>query len=273
MTLDIGEAVRDGVDRATERNGLLLMGAFVLLGVASAVVTQTFTAETATVLAEFARQQGEPFDPSQLGPTPLALPLPLGVALALALVLALLAEALRIVAVRTFVSSERAGVPREFVRRRIAWVTLNGFFGGIVVGALVLIGTVFLIIPGVFLYVSLFFVRQEIAVEDKNFIDAMADSWALTKGERVEVFVLALVVLFLGLFAGLPSLAVGEFNQAASVLVNAVLSAVVGVFVIAIVARAYAQMRADEEEPEPEPDQDVDEYTGALGPEDLDPPE
>jgi len=84
------------------------------------------------------------------------------------------------------------------------------------------------------------------------------------------------VVLFLALFAGLPSLAVGEFNQAASVLVNAVLSAVVGVFVLAIVARAYVQLRADEEEDgdgDGDGDGDDDEYTGALGPDDLDPPE
>jgi len=242
MALDIGEAVRDGVDRATERNGLVLMGAFVLLGVASAVVTQTFTAETATVLAEFARQQGEPFDPTQLGPTPLALPLSLGVALALALALALVAEALRMVAVRTFVSSQRAGVPREFVRRRIAWVTLNGFFGGVVVGALVIIGLVFLVVPGVFLYVSFFFVRQEIAVEDKNFVEALSGSVRLTKGNRFELFALAVVLFAIGVAVSILAAFVPGISGA---ILAVVLSAGVGVYVSAAAAAAYRQLRAE----------------------------
>lgn len=306
MTLDIGEAVRDGVDRATERNGLALMGAFILLGVASAVVTQTLTAE---LVAEFPQQQERPaLSPENLGPTPLALPLPFGAALAAAFALALVAEALYIVAVRTFVSDERSTVPGEFVRRRIAWVTINGFLGGVVVLTLLILPLVvaFLLAGGVqlavgrvaglvallggllvggviaaFLYIAFFFVRQEIAVEDKNFIDALADSWTLTGDSRIELFVLALVILVVELLARFPYLGLDVVEQPTSLLVGTlvllgtVISAVVGVFVIAVVSRAYVQLREAEPLPEPEEETepDEDEYTGALGPEDLDPPE
>lgn len=278
MALDIGEAVRDGIDRVTARNGVLLMGAFVLVGIASTIVTQTVTAETVDVLTEIARQQGESFDPSRVGPTPLAVPLPLSVALVAALALALLVEALHIVAIRTFVSDERRVIPAEFARRHIAWVTLNGFVGGIVVAGLVILGLVFLILPGVFLYVAFFFVRQEIAVEDDNFVEAMAASWSVTAGNRIEVFVLVLVVVLIEIVAGSPSLAQQSFDPAAVVLVATIASSIAGVFAIGIGTRAYAQLRETEGESEapngePESDDEVeDPYAGALGPEDLDPP-
>lgn len=278
MALDIGEALRDGIDRVTERNGLLLVVAFVLAGIASTVVTQTLTAQAVDVAAEFARQQGEPFDPSQAGPTPLAVPLPLWLTLLLALGLALLVETLHIVAIRTFASDERRALPAEFVRRRIAWVTLNGFVGGIAVAGLVVIGLVFLIVPGIFLYVGFFFVRQEIAVEDVNFVEAMAESWALTAGNRVEVFVLALVLVLVEVVAGLPSLAQQAVDPAVVVLVATVFSSIAGVFVVGVATRAYGQLRESDAEPTPpdgkpesEPETE-DQYAGALGPEDLEPP-
>ena len=42
--------------------------------------------------------------------------------------------------------------------------------------------------PGVFIALSFFFVRQEIALENKNFIEALQDGWVMTRGERVELF-------------------------------------------------------------------------------------
>lgn len=278
MSLDIGAALREGFDRTTERNALLLMVAFVLVGAASAVATDTLTAEAVAALERLAQQDpAAEFDPAALPEAPLALPIPLGVALALAFALALVGEALSIVALRTFVSGERERVPGEFLRRRIAWVTANGFVGGIVVGALVVVGLVLLVVPGVFLYVAFFFVRAEIAVEDTNFVDAMAESWALTRGDRIEVFALAIVLFVVGLFASAPTVGLEFVDPALASLAGTVVSGVISVFVAATVASAYTQLRGDEygDEP-PESDTDEDEedpYAGALGPEDLDPPE
>lgn len=281
MSLDIGAALREGVDRTTERNALLLMVAFVLLGVASAVATDTFFARTIEALERIAEEQGQAgaFDPATLPNTPLAAPIPLWAALALAFALALVGEALSLVTLRTFVSDERERVPGEFLRRRIAWVTANGFVGGIVVGVLVVVGLVFLVIPGLFLYVAFFFVRAEIAVEDTNFVDAMAESWALTRGNRIEVFALGVVLFVVGLLAIAPTVGLGSVDAALASLVGTVLSAVATVFVAATVARAYVQLREFDEpdatgtvEDEDEDDEE-DPYAGALGPEDLDPPE
>lgn len=278
MSLDIGAALREGFDRTTERNALLLMAAFVFVGVASAVATDTLTNGAVAALERLAQQdQAAEFDPAAFPDAPLALPIPLWAALALAFALALVGEALSIVALRTFVSDRRERVPGGFLRRRIAWVTANGFVGGIVVGALVVVGLVLLVIPGVFLYVAFFFVRAEIAVEDTNFVDAMVESWTLTRGDRIEVFALAIVLLVVSLFASAPTAGLGFVDPALASLVGAVVSGIVSVFVAATVARAYVQLRAGEDDDEPlesgaDDEDEEDPYAGALGPEDLDPP-
>ncbi|MFB6204942.1 MAG: hypothetical protein ABEJ05_00215 [Haloglomus sp.] len=246
MTLDVGAALRRGFSRTFERNGLVLMGVFLVFKLVNTVVGQSLSAATDTVLREMARGVPE-LSASQFttGPTPLAVDMPLGVAVVLAIAVAILAEAIFVVAVRTMVSEETETVPREFVRRRLLGATLNGVVGGIVVGFLVVVGLVFLVVPGIFLALSFFFVRQEIAVADKNFVDAMSGSWALTKGDRLELFALAVVVAIAGILAGVVTVPVGLASPAASAVVGDALDAVFTVFGVAVAARAYDQLRSE----------------------------
>jgi hypothetical protein len=163
------------------------------------------------------------------------------------------------------VSDRTDTVPAAYIRRNIVVATLNGFVGGLVVLTLTAIGLVLLVVPGVFLALSFFFVRQEIAVRDVNFVDAMAGSWALTSGHRVELFGLAVVVFFAGLAAAIPGFIVGFASPAAGTALNAIARAVVLTFGVASAARAYDQLRdtaADESSDEPR-------YEGALSADDL----
>jgi hypothetical protein len=256
MSLDISKALSDGFSRTFERNGLLLMVGFVLLGAIDAVAGQT----SAAAGARFLRQQLETLPAGQgpgpgnpfAGPgglpgaeqTPLALPVPLPVALGLVAVVAVVAEWVRIVGVRTLVSNETAGIPEDFLTRRALMATLNGVVGGIVVLILVVVGLLFLVVPGVFLALSFFFVRQEIAVEDRNFVDALSESWELTSGHRIELFALALVIVVIGLVVGLIGTAVGFAGiPLLTTAVNTVVGAVTTVFGIAVAARAYVQLK------------------------------
>ncbi len=253
MSLDISDALSDGLDRTFQRNGLLLAVVFVVFGIADAVAGQTLAAATARFVEQTVSQL--PSDAStapavttlpSAEATPLSLPLPLPVALGLVAVLAFVAEAVRIVAVRTLVSDETETIPDEFVSRNLLSATLNGFVGGLVVLILVGVGLVFLVVPGVFLALSFFFVRQEIAVEDKNFIDALSASWELTSGHRLQLFGLALVVFVIGLvvtgvgslvgFAGVPLL---------TTVVTVLLGSVTIVFGVAVTSRAYVQLTAE----------------------------
>lgn len=263
MALDISSAIRNGIDRTIQRNGLLLMGVFLILKLVSAVASQTLTRANIAFLSRLSESGAvpdpttgggaSPTTPPFLGPSfgagggdiPLALTMSLPAAMGIALAVSLLAESVRIVAIRTFVSDHLDTIPAEFVRRNIVVATLNGFVGGIVVLVLTAIGLILLIVPGVFLALVFFFVRQEIAVEDENFVDAMAGSWYLTAGNRIELFGLALVLFAITLLAAIPSVAVGFVSPIGAVVVSAVLSSITTVFGIAVVARAYDQLRTE----------------------------
>lgn len=269
MSLDIGAALSDGLDRTFKRNALLLMGVFLVVGLASTAFTQTFTAGLDTLAPTGPSQPSPgPFG-GQGGQTPLAVPfLPVAIAGVLALLLAVVAEMVRIVAVRTLVSDETETIPDEFVRHNMALATVNSIIGNLVAGVLIVIGLLFFIIPGIFLAISFFFVRQEIAIEDKNFIDALADSWALAKGDRIELFALAVVVVVIGLLANIPSAVLAFVSPLATTVASVVIGAITTVFGIAVSARAYDQLRAEREtETETEDDE-----PGALGADDIEEP-
>jgi len=275
MSLDIGAAITEGVERLRGRDGLVLVGAFVVVGVLSSVAGQSLLVELAEASLEVAQSPDAPpgTDVEALrdqvrqvrANAPLAVDVSPGAAFGLAFLLGILAEALRIVAIRVFYTAR--GERPDGLGRNLPFATVNGFLGGIVVYALTALGLVFLVVPGVFLALALFFVRQEIAVEDRNFVDAMAESWALTRGNRLNLLGLVAVLLVVGLVAFLPTVAASVAGSStASVVVGAVVSPIVTVFGIAATTRAYAQLKEEGEAGAEEPE---DEPVGALGPDDI----
>jgi hypothetical protein len=160
-------------------------------------------------------------------------------------VTAVVAEAIRIVAVRVFVGVETESIPPELVTRNLLPAVINGIVGGIVVGVLVIVGLVFLILPGVFLAIAFLFLRQEIAVEDKNFLDAMSGSWNLTTGSRIQLFVLVVFLVLLG--AVLPPLVGFVGGPVAGTVVSTVVGALVLAYGVATVSQAYNQLRTERE--------------------------
>ena len=275
MSLDIGAAITEGIGRLRSRDGLVLVGAFLIVGVLSSVATQSLTVELSEALLQFAQSPDAPPETDVEAfreqvrlareNSPLAVAISPAGAFGLAFLLGVVAETLRIVSVRVFYTP--AGDRPTDLTRNLAFATVNGFLGGIVVSVLVSIGFVLLVLPGIFLALALFFVRQEIAVEDRNFVDAMAESWSLTKGNRLNLLGLVLVLVIVGLVAFVPTLIAGQLGQTATIAVGAVVSPLITVFGIAATTRAYAQLKEETAEPEPEPEEE--EFVGALGPDDL----
>lgn len=265
MALNVGDALREGFGRATARNGLVLMVALFLVGAASTAFSQTALVALGDALAELAREQGTTPPPDDaFGAGPLVLPIPAWVAGVAWVATWLVGQVVNVVAIRTFVSDATRRVPREFVRRRMGWVIVNVLVGGIVVGVLVIVGLLLLVIPGIFLAVSFYFLNQVIAVEDENFVDAMRESWALTAGDRIEVLALAALLVGLSVGVTLPSIPIGEAFPVLAVVYSLVVSAPVTVYGVATVSRAYVQLVEAREA--------ADDQVGALGPEDLDGP-
>ncbi|PSP34466.1 hypothetical protein BRC63_09220 [Halobacteriales archaeon QH_10_70_21] len=283
MSLDIGDAFGEGLSRLSTGTGLSLALVFAIVALLSAVLSQTLQVEGLEAFLEFLRGAS----PGQLDLTqaeydrqvatletqvetaretsPLALGIPLSAAAGGLLVLALVAEAVSVVAVRAFAAEETEGVAREQLLDGLGLATLNGFVGGIVVWGLVLVGSVFLLVPGLFFAVAFYFFRQEVALEDANFVDALASSWRLTRGERLNVFALGLLVVVVSALNLVVSGGLGTVSALAATLVSAALGGLISAFGAAVVTRGYLQLR-DEDEVE---ETTTDPYDGALGPDDI----
>lgn len=185
------------------------------------------------------------------------------------IVLAVAALVVTVGAIRTFVSDETERLPRELFTRRMAWVVANLVVGGIVFAVVVGLGFAALIVPGLFLLVALAFWGVYVAVEDRNFLDGFRDSWALTRGHRLRLFGLGVVVLIASAVVsavfGLGVLAGG----AVEILLVQAGSAITGVFTVAVLAAAYRDLNADAdadgslsaEEPTPTPREPADAKT------------
>jgi hypothetical protein len=126
------------------------------------------------------------------------------------------------------------------------WVVLNMFVGGIVFSLVVVLGFIALVIPGFFLLVSLFFWNFYVAVEDENFIEAFKDSWALTKGDRLSLFLLGVIVVVLSMILSFGLNLTSVFApQMVSIAISAVVSGGIAVFTTATAADAFVQLRSN----------------------------
>jgi len=284
MSLDIGEAFSDGTSRTFAKNGLLLAAAFAVVTLLFGVFAQTLSVG----LLEAMLESFQGLSPQELNvsqqeyetlisdlqtqveaareSSPLALGLPAGVAAGALLALSLISETVSIVAVRTFAAADSEAVSRDRLTENILLATLNGFIGSIVVWGLIIVGSVFFLLPGIFFAVVFLFMRQRIAIENENFVEAMAESWRLTKGHRIEVFALGLLVVVVSLIDELVGSVLSLVSPIASAVITAAVGGVVLAFGAAVVTRGYVQLEAGEREPDGE---DADPYDAALGPDDI----
>jgi uncharacterized integral membrane protein len=95
--------------------------------------------------------------------------------------------------------------------------------------------------------VALYFVQFEVIVEGKNAIDALRDGWNLTKGERLSVFLLLLVIFAIGLASAVPSIALSFAGAPAIIgtVTSVLVGALAGIVGVALGARAYVQLKPD----------------------------
>ncbi len=218
MALDIGRAVSDGFRRTFERNGVMLAVAFFLLNLIAAFTGVRGSTEAA------------------LGGGNTLLMGAVGV------VVSVLSLVVSIAGLRLFVTDETEVVPDAVWKRNMGPALLHTIVGSILFAVAVAIGFILLIIPGVYLLLALFFWAIYVAVEDQGFYEAMQSSWQLTKSHKWQllgvIVVIFLVNAGLGLIGGIASAAGGVIG----LLVLEALSAIGGVFALAVQARAYMQL-------------------------------
>ena len=254
MSVDIGQAIEEGGKRTVARNGLYLVVVLWALGVLSALFGNTVARG---MFQQFQGQLGSGMGPGGMGPGGFgagtmmgpSLGLSPGLAWVLSLVVSLVSLVVAAGALRTFVTDDTETLPGERFTRNLGWMLVNLVVGGIIFGIAVGIGFVLLVIPGLFLLVSLFFWAFYVAVEDENFWAGFQNSWALTRGNRIMLFVLGVVVAIISIIIswvfGIPQL-VGLTGWI-GLLVAQFGSALGSVFVLATASRTFLQLAEDED--------------------------
>lgn len=235
MTLQITRTLRNGATKTLSKAALTFV---ILIGFVQIV----FLASTNTLIEAYLASLDLPAGTSEASmSTSLSLPVSATVAGVLALGTLLVLQVITVVLVRVM-AADRQVITHETYTRRIVWVVFNSIIAGIVVGLLTLIGSVLLIIPGLFLMVSLLFTTVYIADQDENFLTAIRDSWSLASGNRWRLFgmYLAVFVIFF-----VVSFVVGFLLPADSVLsltLSTIINTILVVYMMAVITDAYRQL-------------------------------
>lgn len=231
MSIRLTAAITDGIRRGLTRTG-------VILGVGLLVYLSTYMAALNTLLAATV-------PPEAVDGIGLTLPVPEWAAAILLLACYLFMGGFSVVLARALTRpvSDLSTFPRELYTRRIGRATLWMIIGGTVVFVTTMLGLLLLILPGLFLAASFFFFVFTVGVEDRGTVGGLRRSWDLSRGNRLRL--IALVVL-IGVLGGVIG-AVGAFFEAAGEPVMAdvgsiVVNSVLFVFIYGIMAAAYLQV-------------------------------
>lgn len=238
MSLNIGDAISTGAEKLTTTAGIQLGALYVVAVLLTGIGSQSITAALA------------PGMPEGAGP---ALALPIGVAggAVLLLVGLLVGAVLTVVVLRTVAHNTSAldSIPAG-VTEALPTTVLYLIVAGIIQGILLAIGLVLLIIPGIFVLVSLYFSQVYIAVEGEGPIEGLKSSWGLAKGNRLPIFGLVVVLAVIGFLGTAAGELVGFASPLLGSLVSLVISGFMTVFTSAALVDAYHQLSAEQESQE-----------------------
>jgi hypothetical protein len=235
MSLNIGDALSTGAEKLTTAAGVQLAVIYIVLQLLTVLGSNSAVVAIDTTAGSTA-----------MTPT---LSLPIGVAggAALAFLGGILNVALTIVVLRamTHDAAELGSIPAGVADGMLkTWVFL--VIALIVQGIAVMLGFVALIIPGIFLLVSLIFTQVYVAVEDEGPFEALSSSWSLAKGNRFPLFGLGVVLFVISLLVTIPATILTFVSPTVGTLLNYIVSGFVSIFSLAVLVDAYHQLDTDE---------------------------
>jgi hypothetical protein len=108
----------------------------------------------------------------------------------------------------------------------------------LIVSVGVIFGSLFFVLPGIFLAVALIFFPVFVCAERRG-IESLKDSWLLSKGNRIRIFGLMLVLLII---TSVPSLL--AYSKGLS-FISIYLSGIETVLGISVICAAYNQLRGE----------------------------
>ncbi|WP_226480622.1 hypothetical protein [Natrinema amylolyticum] len=235
--LSIEQALSYGFDRITTRGGAILLAVYVLFQLVTQVSVQSLFS---SLLTEFVSAE-------EVARTyPLAVDLPIAVSGGLTALLVLVGIVLGVVTIRALYS-DIDDVPSADHTRRLVRTVGVLIVVSIVTFVAVLIGSVFFLIPGIFLAVSLVFATIVVAIEDAGIIESLERSWELASGNRIQLLVLGVIIGVVGGLTGFVFGIVGVFAPVVGDLATTITSGVLSLFGAAVLVGAYRQLAGERE--------------------------
>lgn len=235
MSLQLAPALRTGGQNLFSRTGAILLAAYTALTAAILPLSNT-------MIVRLYERAGLTEASEAI---PLVLDLPLSVAVGGYLVGTLVGGYLSLVAIRSFVTGDGTQFPAGAFTRNVPLALANLVAGGLVYFLLMTVGFVLLVLPGLIAYVAFMFMLPYVAVEDRNFVDALRSSYRLSKGNWLMLGVLVVLVFAVAsVIGGVGGLAFGLLlPPAAGQLLSVVVTAPVSLFSLAVIAAAFEQLR------------------------------
>jgi len=234
MALQLGRAIGRGARRSLSISGIV---AFVLMICYQVLFVGSFNAVIVNRLPSEVQS-------SDVG-VGFALPLSTEVAAAVTVLALLLGIGIFLVTARLLARdlSALSSLPGELFTRRIGRAFLSTLVVSVVLGVGITVGFAFLLVPGLFLAVTLQFALFAVAVEDTGPIEALRRSWELSSGNRWRL--LALVVLFgvIGAIGGAVGSLLAFVSPSVGQLASLVINSALVIVMYGIIADSFVQLR------------------------------
>ncbi|MDF9744719.1 hypothetical protein [Natrinema salsiterrestre] len=230
--LNIWSAISYGFDRLTTRGGAVLLTTYVLFQFAAQVGFQSFFIG---LLPDSAANE------QVLRSLPFALDLPISISGGLLVLLVVVGSVLSVVAMRAIYADIDSIPTADHTRRLVRTVGVTLIVGIITVLA-VWIGSIFFLVPGIFLAVSLIFANAVVIIEDAGVIESLKRSWELTSGNRFHLFGLGVIVFGVFVVGYLITTLTSMFAPTVGGVLSAIMFGSLTMVQIAVLVGAYRQL-------------------------------
>lgn len=246
MSLDVGNAFSEAIDRVSTQAAALLIAIYTVTSTIQTAATQDIMRELILELREWAQDELSPEEYQEfldatepaLNDLHLELGLDLVPAIALFFVAAIAGVVVVTIAIDAFASG--ASSIGDIDTSGVFWHTLNVIVGGIVFVVLFWIGLSFFVLPGLVVLFLFVFFPIAVVVDDDNFFSAFGSSIETTTDNVGQTLLLLVVLFVVGFLAAIgSSLLTTVLPGTIGALVGVVVTAVISLFLVAILTRAY----------------------------------
>lgn len=227
MTIQVGETLADSGKRLASIPGAVIIVAFLAFRFWQSAVYETVLVQaiewvlewyggySMDRLAQEAAERGY-YTVDQLVRSlqEAGLDIPFPVAIAFLVALPFMAEFLHVVGVRALAADWADGVPTDEILPGLGMAYAKSQIANFLALVMIVLGTLFFLLPGLLFAAFFFFVRQRIVLDDDGIFASIQESYALARENLLQVIALGVVLLVVGMISTWLPGTVGQVARA-----------------------------------------------------------